>query len=250
MVTRDRPNIFTLEFWQHTITNGVYAFASGALGPLVANQANLIHSVPWYAALSSGGIGALIVILSSLATLRIPDRVPGSFLPETSEEERIERAIMREEAIARERIILREREQQEMDRHRAPEPERERPRPTDDFVVSGMPPPRRPDTEGGFLGPQEPEQKFVPPSILRPTPQPPVPQPISEPELPYQSRQSKSNIEGILGEPPVAEGRTDPFLQSKKPIEDLIERTKPVEPQKDSMEDWPQGGRRGKGRRK
>lgn len=222
MPREERPNIFSLEFWQHTITNSVYAFASGALGPLIANQAQLIHSVPWYAALSSGGIGAAIVFLTSLGANQFPNRVPGSFLKETDEEERIERMILREERLAQERAKLRERnEELLMDKHRA-EPERERD--TDQFI--NVPPPRRPPVEPPQRLPEEgPRQQ------RRQARE-------EERELPYDPRKSVPPL------PP----REYPHPPTMPPNIPGRLGPKPTEPQQDSddMENWPQGGRRGK----
>lgn len=88
------PELFTLAFWQHTITQVVHGIAAGALGPLLVHQAELIGSVPWYGILSSGAVGGIVSLLGTLSTTRIPDRVPGSFLKETELEKRLEREIM------------------------------------------------------------------------------------------------------------------------------------------------------------
>lgn len=230
----ERPNIFTLEFWQHTATNCVYSFAAGALGPLVANQAQLINSVPWYAALSSGTIGAGIALLGSLGANQFPGRVPGSFLPETDAETRMEQRILEEERLARERQIIRERVRMEEERHRREEEERpapttedfiQRPRPTDD-LVSGLPPKR-----------ERPQ----------PIPEPSAPQVYSETEskeLPYipPTPQRRRGFEDF--ELPPKRPSSRPTVEEQAGV--THETTAGTVVPEEDMEQWPQGGRRGR----
>jgi len=230
MGDKERPELFTLEFWQATITQAVHGTAAAGLGPLIAHQANLIGNVPWYGVLSSMAVGALISFLGSLTTLRIPGRVPGSFLSETDHEKRIEQLVMREERLAKERIRLRDKEIQ-LDRHRAPEPSEFQPYPgeysasgemqtqgetasytdhynpeTDDFFANLPAPTRR---ERPVVMPQKHENPYATSDYNE------------EKELPYH--------------PPLP--TYQPYDAHSPEDKDTAE---------DDMEDWPQGGRRGK----
>lgn len=78
-------DIFTVAFWKRVFENDVHAFAGGMLGSFGAGELGTINSVPWYAALSAGVIAAVISTLASLASNRVPNTSPGSFVPPKGE---------------------------------------------------------------------------------------------------------------------------------------------------------------------
>jgi len=235
----ERPELFTLEFWQATITQAVHGMAAGGIGPLVAHQANLIGDVPWYGIMSSMAAGALISFLGSLTTLRIPGRVPGSFLKETTEEARVERMVLREEAIALERKRIRNAIEDKnfgdyMDRHRADEPreyglsgemhsvEGENATWTDPFEANQNC--SVTDTEGNKVAEFNNESRPVPMQDV----------PRREPPETYAPQRISQEPE-ISGLPTWAQTERDLDIYPEVP-----------EPQHNSEEDWPQGGKRGK----
>jgi hypothetical protein len=73
-------------FWIDTGERAVRAFAQGTLTALGIGSANHFVpdvSVPWPAAFAAGGIAAMMSVLMSLASIKVPGSDPdsGSFLP-------------------------------------------------------------------------------------------------------------------------------------------------------------------------
>ena len=78
--------IISVAFWIDAAERAVRSFAQGMLTALGIGAANQIApgvSVPWSAALAFGGIMAVLSVLMSLASMKIPGADPGtgSFLP-------------------------------------------------------------------------------------------------------------------------------------------------------------------------
>ena len=77
--------IFTKAFWARLLENALHAFAGGMLGVVGTGFAGGLAAVPWETALSAGAIGALVSGLASLASEKVPNTAPGSFLPARDE---------------------------------------------------------------------------------------------------------------------------------------------------------------------
>ncbi|MGV7669164.1 holin [Mycobacterium kansasii] len=73
--------LFTLDFWQRTLTQALHSAAAAAVTPLANRELDLIGSVPWYSVGSAAAIGALVSLLLSVASARVPGTLPASFLP-------------------------------------------------------------------------------------------------------------------------------------------------------------------------
>ncbi|CNH04049.1 Uncharacterised protein [Mycobacterium tuberculosis] len=74
--------LFTADFWQRTITQAVHGAAGGAIGAQGAGEFKLLNSVPWYAVLSAAAIGALLSLLTSVGSVKVPGTVTASLLPQ------------------------------------------------------------------------------------------------------------------------------------------------------------------------
>lgn len=59
--------MFTLEFWRATLVRAVRTFAESMLA-YIGTGAIVLNDVDWLAALSAGGLGAVIAVLMALAT--------------------------------------------------------------------------------------------------------------------------------------------------------------------------------------
>jgi hypothetical protein len=73
--------LFTADFWQRAFTQAVHASAASALTPLATQQLGELGSVPWYAVVSAAVIGGVVSVLFSLASIKVPNTVPASFVP-------------------------------------------------------------------------------------------------------------------------------------------------------------------------
>ncbi len=58
---------------EHTGENAVASAAAAALGALGTQSVGLIGSLPWPAVASAAGIGALVSVLNSVASLAVPN---------------------------------------------------------------------------------------------------------------------------------------------------------------------------------
>ncbi|MGV7585216.1 holin [Mycobacterium kansasii] len=74
--------LLTLDFWQRAITQALHSAAAAALTPLANRELDLIGSVPWYSVGSAAVIGALMSLLLSVASARVPGTLPASFIPD------------------------------------------------------------------------------------------------------------------------------------------------------------------------
>jgi hypothetical protein len=59
--------MFTFEFWKATFVRAVRTFAESMLA-YIGTGAIVLKDVDWVAALSAGGLGAVIAVLMALAT--------------------------------------------------------------------------------------------------------------------------------------------------------------------------------------
>lgn len=82
--TGDRKygSIWTVGFWKAAAERAVRAFATGTLAGGLAGASD-ITSVPWYAALSVGGLSALADLLVSLSANSATGDGPGATSAET-----------------------------------------------------------------------------------------------------------------------------------------------------------------------
>ena len=67
-------------FWQTTAENAVIGAAGGAATPLAAHATDLLNHVPWDYVGSGAGLGAVLAVLYSLASLKRNNGV-ASFSP-------------------------------------------------------------------------------------------------------------------------------------------------------------------------
>jgi hypothetical protein len=76
-----KSELLTSNFWQRTFSQAIHSAAAGALTPLATQELRMLNSVPWYAVASAAALGALLSLLLSLASVKVPGTVPASFVP-------------------------------------------------------------------------------------------------------------------------------------------------------------------------
>lgn len=76
-----KSELFSSNFWQRAFSQAVHSAAAGALTPLATQELRMLNSVPWYAVASAAALGALMSLLLSLVSVKVPGTVPASFVP-------------------------------------------------------------------------------------------------------------------------------------------------------------------------
>jgi hypothetical protein len=65
--------LFTAGFWLRAITRTVRGGATAAIGAFGVGATD-VASIPWFAALTAAGFGALMALLASLAEVQVADK--------------------------------------------------------------------------------------------------------------------------------------------------------------------------------